>query len=80
MKKNDTTTDKEFIKYLNENGKERLELRIKTEKGQVVDLVVQYESYIDKKWRPIIRYDCAHGFFHRDILNATGEQEKQVTT
>ena len=72
--------DKEFIKYLDENGNERLRIRIKTDKGQVVDLVTRYESYIDKKWRPIIRYDCAHGFFHRDILNATGEQEKQVTT
>ena len=37
MKKNDTKTDKEFIKYLDENGNERHRHRIKTEKGQVVE-------------------------------------------
>ncbi len=23
-----------------------------------------------------MRYDCAHGFFHRDILNPDGSQDK----
>jgi hypothetical protein len=26
----------------------------------------------------IVRYDCSHGFFHRDILNPKGEKVKQV--
>lgn len=70
--------EKEFIKYLDRDGNERLRLRIMTKKGQVMDIVVQYESYIGNQWSPIIRYDCAHGFFHRDILTPQGEQEKQV--
>ncbi len=26
---------------------------------------------------PIVRYDCSHGYFHRDILNPRGEKTKQ---
>ncbi len=70
--------DKEFIKYLDKNGNEKLRLKIKTKKGEVIDIMVQYESFIDKEWRPIIRYDCAHGFFHRDVMGEKGEKEKQV--
>lgn len=69
--------DKEFIKYLDKEGNERLRLKIKTEKGEVIDIVIQYESFIDKKWTPILRYDCVHGFFHRDVLTPRGEKEKQ---
>lgn len=41
-------------------------------------MVVQYESWIDNKWQPIVRYDCAHGFFHRDIMKPNGDKEKQA--
>lgn len=68
--------DKEFIKYLDKDGEERLRLKIQTKKGQVLDIVVQYESFIDKKWTPILRYDCAHDFFHRDVMYPSGEKEK----
>jgi hypothetical protein len=55
-----------------------LRIRICTEKGRVSDLVVQYESCIREKWFPIIRYDCSHGFFHRDVLSPNGDKEKQT--
>lgn len=29
------------------------------------------------KWVPVVRYDCAHGFFHRDIMNPDGSQYKK---
>ncbi len=54
-----------------------MRIRIRTENGQIIDIVIQYESYINNKWIAIIRYDCAHGFFHRDVLYAKGEKEKQ---
>ena len=53
-------------------------MRITIDKGKVVDIVVQYETLYDGKWRAIVRYDCAHGFFHRDVLYPNGEKEKQV--
>ena len=38
--------------------------------------VLQYEAYIEDEWRAIVRYDEAHGFFHRDILWPSGQQDK----
>ena len=60
-----------------ETGIDRLRVHFYTEKGRVVAiLVVQYEAYINGEWRAVVRYDEAHGFFHRDILSPSGTQEK----
>jgi len=56
---------------------DRLRIHFISEKGQVKSIiVVQYEAYIDGQWRPIVRFDEAHGFFHRDLLSPDGGQEK----
>ena len=49
---------------------------MKLEKGEIIELVYQYESFLNNKWFPIIRYDTAHGFFYRDVLYLDGKQEK----
>lgn len=67
---------KEFLKYLDNNNFERLRIRLKLEKGEIVELVYQYESFLNGKWHAIVRYDTAHGFFHRDVLYPNGVQEK----
>ncbi|MBI4650408.1 hypothetical protein HY745_03800 [Candidatus Desantisbacteria bacterium] len=68
---------KEFTKELSEDGDDRLRVKINIGKGVVTDIVIQYESKIKDKWYPIVRYDCSHGFFHRDILlNTKGEKVK----
>jgi hypothetical protein len=41
-------------------------------------LVAQYETIINEKLMPIIRYDCAHGFFHRDVMHPNGNKEKKL--
>jgi hypothetical protein len=41
-------------------------------------LVAQYETIINEKWMPIVRYDCAHGFFHRDVMHPNGDKEKKL--
>jgi len=69
---------KEFIKYLDKYSNERIRMRIAVENGKVVDIVVQYETLIEGKWHVIVRYDCAHGFFHRDVLFPNGDKDKQV--
>ena len=69
---------KEFTKSLSHDGEDRLRIRIAIEKGQVSDVVVQYESKIKDKWHPIVRYDCSHGVFHRDIMNPKGEAIKRA--
>lgn len=70
--------EKEYLKYLDKLDNERVRLRIKTEKGSVVDIVVQYETKIKEQWNAVVRYDCAHGFFHRDVLFPNGNKEKQA--
>lgn len=70
--------EKEYFKYLDINEEERLRLRIRIEKGKVIDIVVQYESLLKESWKQIVRYDCAHGFFHRDVISPDGSKEKQA--
>ncbi len=60
-----------------DTGIDRLRVHFHTEKGAVKTiLVVQYEAFIDGEWQAIVRYDEAHGFFHRDIRSPSGSQEK----
>lgn len=67
---------KEFLKYLNDTKTERVRNKIVTEKGKVIDILVQYETFLEGKWVVIIRYDCAHGFFHKDVIYPDGSKEK----
>jgi len=69
-----------YQKFIGNSETEKLRMRIRTEKGKVLDMVVQYESFLNNKWTPIVRYDCSHGFFHRDVLYPNGEKEKQAIT
>lgn len=50
--------------------------RFELERGQVLKFVVQLECCFDDRWHPILRYDTAHGFAHRDLLRPSGEIEK----
>jgi hypothetical protein len=70
--------EKEFHIYLGNRFKDRMRLRFTTEKGDITDVVLQYEAMIDEKWLAIVRYDCAHGFFHRDLLHPNGDKEKKI--
>jgi hypothetical protein len=36
------------------------------------------KSKIKDKWYAIVRYDCSHGFFHRDVMSPKGEKEKHL--
>jgi len=68
---------KEFIKTISIDGNDRLRIRIGKRKGQVINIMVQYETNIAGTWREIVRYDCAHGFLHRDVILPKGKTEKQ---
>jgi hypothetical protein len=67
----------EFESILDKFGHDRLRVRLKVEKGKLIDVVYQYEALIENNWTPIVRYDFAHGFFHRDIMKPNGDKEKQ---
>jgi hypothetical protein len=70
-------TEKSFIRWLSEYDRSRQTAVI--ERGQVTRFVVQYETCVEGNWHPVVRYDTAHGFAHKDILSPSGETEKDVT-
>ncbi len=37
---------------------------------------VQLETRVGTVWLPVVRYDTAHGFAHRDILDQRGRSDK----
>lgn len=46
--------------------------------GEIVRFVVQFETRVEGKWYPVVRYDTAHGFAHRDRLSPKGEKTKTI--
>jgi len=48
------------------------------EEGEITRFVVQYETLVMEEWRPVVRYDTAHGFAHKDILSPSGGTEKET--
>jgi hypothetical protein len=69
---------KEFTKVISQSQDDRLRIKIETERGKVLDMVVQYEAKFEEEWHPIVRYDCSHGFLHRDIMFPGGKKEKHL--
>lgn len=67
---------KEFSKLISPSQDDRLRVKIQTEKGNLVDMVVQYEAKFDQEWHPVVRYDCSHGLLHRDVIFPGGRKEK----
>ena len=60
----------EYFIRISSNDRYR-HLHIK-EKGKIVLFRVQYETRIDDAWFTVVRYDTAHGFAHRDLLDIKG--------
>jgi len=66
----------EFIYPLSPEVQDRLRVRATKVRGRIVSFVVQYEAFIQDRWRAVVRYDTAHGFAHRDLYNARGRSMK----
>lgn len=48
-----------------------------TQRGKVIRFMVQLEVFVQGTWKPVVRYDCAHGYAHCDRFNLRGEQRKE---
>ncbi len=71
---NQDVKEKEFVILLSHDSRIRhYHSRLKQ---QVVEFMVQLEVNIKGEWRPVVRYDTAHGFAHRDIFHGDGSSEK----
>ncbi len=69
-------SEKTYTRALGENARKRYYHR--TDKGKVVDFVVQLEVKVEGEWKAVIRYDCAHDFAHVDRYNMSGEKSKEA--
>jgi len=67
----------EYIFYLVAEETNRLRVTARKDKGEILEFVAQYEAVISGEWRPVVRYDTAHGFAHRDVIRANGDVVKQ---
>ena len=47
-----------------------------SDRGEVISFTVQFETLVKEKWLPVVRYDTAHGYAHKDILHLDGLKEK----
>lgn len=67
----------EYLFYLTAGETDRLRVTARKDKNEILQFVVQYETVISGEWRPVVRYDTAHGFAHKDVMKANGEIVKQ---
>ena len=58
----------EYDDALDDAAQEWLRVRIWIERGQVTRFMVQYETTLAGQRVPVVRYDTAHGFVHRDQM------------
>lgn len=62
-------TTEYVIRLSREDRYRHLHVRVK---GRIVFFRIQLETLIGEKWMPVVRYDSAHGFVHRDLLDKRG--------
>lgn len=74
--------ERHFVLNLSLGSESRAILRnlFRVHKNHVTGFVIQVEirGIMDgrEQWRPVVRYDCAHGFIHRDMIASDGRKTK----
>ncbi len=48
----------------------------KTARGQLIAFTVQLEVLTEGRWQPVVRYDTAYSYAHRDLYRKKGPQLK----
>ncbi len=68
--------EKFYFVFLDNEELNRLRFWIYTDTGRVMNFVVQYETFINSEWHPVVGYDLAHNSFHRD--NVFQRQKRKI--
>ena len=66
----------EFRQLLDDLNAVRVHFEL--ERDVVLQFVVQLECRFEAGWQPVVRYDTAHQFAHRDLLHPSGTVEKSA--
>lgn len=73
---------KDIVKEIgfDENGNPVTKLRIRLfiKRGKLHNYTVQLEHLLEEDWKQVVRFNCFHGFVHKDIYNITGEQTDKI--
>jgi len=81
------STKKEFVRELEffldlsdslYEPEDRIRVRLDIEKGKLLNVVCQYETFENNKWIAIVRFDYSHGVFHKDTMYSNGDKEKEI--
>lgn len=67
----------EYLYLLSAEATDRLRVRARRIGRDVVAFAVQYEALLEGRWHPIVRFDTAHGFAHRDVMHPDGRVDKE---
>ncbi len=65
---------REYVRWFDDDC--RLRYSHKSYRGRILKFVVQLEVLAKNRWYPVIRYDTAHDFIHRDYLHPNGRVDK----
>ncbi len=68
--------DVEYFEQL-KNG-DTIRVRLNIERGEVTSFTLQLETFVDGQWRRVVRYDSAHDYPHRDILDWDGRVVEKI--
>lgn len=74
--------ERHFLLFLTLDTETRVILRsvFRMEKKSVAGFIIQLEIRCTadgkEKWQPVVRYDHAHGFIHRDMIASDGRKSK----
>ncbi|MGH2535742.1 MAG: DUF7718 family protein [Thermomicrobiales bacterium] len=60
-----------YLLTINPHGN-YVRVRFATEAGRLFEFVVQYETTVEERDYPVVRYDTAHGRPHRVLLDWSG--------
>lgn len=64
-------------KLIQVESNSRIRLHLFREKGfGLINFIYQLEFNHEKKWKVVVRYDCFHGFFHKDLYSPSGRKRK----
>jgi len=66
--------EREFVVPLDFSARLRVWHRV--ERGRIQAFTVQLEVLVEDQRTPVVRYDTAHGFAHRDLYTKDGRQFK----
>ena len=67
----------EYVYVFSPDGMDRLRVRAQRVGAEVIAFVVQYEAHLAGTWHPVVRFDTAHGFAHRDLMHPDGRVDKE---